>query len=69
MPRCVFTDGAECCKCVICYHYKYKCVNCGYEGAKRDDIGLHAQRCDNCGSFIGIKECPKVQDDLVEEKQ
>lgn len=62
MPKCVFTDGADCVKCVICYHtgYRYKCVNCSYEGST-PKTPIYAQKCDNCGSFIGIKECPKVQ--------
>ncbi len=63
MPKCIFTDKADCVKCVICYHTerKYKCVNCGYEGTTMDISVLYAQRCVNCGGFIGIKECPKVE--------
>lgn len=61
MSRCIFTDQAECVKCVICHHTerRYKCVNCGFEGTTKEQGVLYAQRCGNCNAFIGVKECSK----------
>ena len=64
MVKCIFTDGAECCKCVICNHdinkpkiHEYTCVSCGYKGETEKEA-YWFEECPKCGGIVGFKPCP-----------